>query len=83
MSWGKHTKELEKLIQILSLDDTWELLGESDNAKVAALKMLKEIRDSVNRIESDISAMIVEMSAYEKFSEITLLIAQRFRDLTG
>jgi len=83
MSWLKHTAELEKLIQVLSVDEMWDMLNESENAKIAALKMLKEIRDAVNGIESDINAMIVEMKAYEKLGEIRSLIDARWRDLTG
>ena len=83
MIWSKHEVELEKMVQMLTNDMMWEQLNEMEVGKVAALKMLRDIRDSIQGIESDVQTAIIGLKIYEKLADIRKIIDTRWEQMTG
>ena len=83
MIWSKHEVELEKMVQMLTNDKMWEQLNEMEVGKIAALKMLRDIRDSIQGIESDVQTAIIGLKIYEKLADIRAIIDTRWLQITG
>ena len=83
MNIKRHQAELEKMLHLLIDGEMWETLAEADLAKVGALKILHDMREMVALMQGDISAVILELKAFEKLDEIRSLIDARFYQLTG
>jgi len=83
MIWSKHEVEIEKMVQMLTNDMMWEQLNEMEVGKVAALKMLRDIRDSIQGIESDVQTAIIGLKIYEKLADIRKIIDTRWEQMTG
>ena len=83
MIWSKHEIELEKMIQLLTDERTWGVLNEMDLGKVAALKLLRDMRDSIAGIESDIQTAILGLKLLERLPEIRQMIDIKTTQLGG
>ena len=83
MIWSKHEVEIEKMVQMLTNEKLWESLSEMEVGKIAALKMLRDIRDSIAGIESDVQTAIIGLKIYEKLDDIRKIIDTRRDQITG
>ena len=75
------SKELEKLLAMITDERLWDDLTDGEIAQAMRLKMMNDIRSSCWEIEGMITMYIVELKALQKIVTIRELIDKRLRQL--